>query len=125
MNFAVFYGLYPRKMARKDAEKAWRSMTADEQEKAIEALPQHLKYWKIKETAKDYIPYPASWLRAGRYDDELDIEPLKKPELPFYATEELTMRKAQEIGVTPYAGEGWQALRSRISQKIKQLEEQL
>jgi hypothetical protein len=100
-------------------------MSADEQEKAIEALPQHLKYWKIKETAKDYIPYPASWLRAGRYDDELDIEPLKKPELPFYATEELTLKKAQEVGVTPYAGEGWQALRSRISQRIKQLEEQL
>jgi len=125
MTFAVFYGLYPRKMARKDAEKAWKSMTTDEQEKAIEALPQHLKYWKIKETAKDYIPYPASWLRAGRYDDELDIEPLKKPELPFYATEELTLKKAQEVGVTPYAGEGWQQLRARISQKIKQLEEQL
>jgi hypothetical protein len=125
MTFAVFYSLYPRKMARKDAEKAWRSMTPDEQEKAIEALPNHLKYWKIKETAKDYIPYPASWLRAGRYDDELDIEPLKKPELPFYATEELTLKKAQEVGVTPYAGEGWQALRSRISQRIKQLEEQL
>jgi hypothetical protein len=122
MTFAVFYGLYPRKMARKDAEKAWRSMTADEQEKAIEALPSHLKYWKIKETAKDFIPYPASWLRAGRYDDELDREPLKKPELPFYATEELTLKKAQEVGVIPYAGEGWQALRSRISQKIKQVE---
>ena len=122
MTFDVFYGLYPRKMARKDAEKAWKSMTADEQEKAIEALPQHFKYWKVKETAKDYIPYPASWLRAGRYDDELDIEPLKKPELPFYATEELTIKKAQEVGITPYAGEGWQALRSRISQKIKQIE---
>ena len=125
MTFAVFYGLYPRKMARKDAEKAWKSMTTDEQEKAIEALPSHLKYWKIKETAKDFIPYPASWLRAGRYDDELDIEPLKKPELPFYATEELTLKKAQEVGVIPYAGEGWQQLRARISQKIKQLEEQL
>jgi hypothetical protein len=125
MTFAVFYGLYPRKMARKDAEKAWRSMTADEQEKALEALPQHLKYWKIKETAKDFIPYPASWLRAGRYDDELDIEPLKKPILPFYATEELTMQKAQEIGIVPYAGEGWAALRMRISNKMKQLESQL
>ena len=122
MSFIEFYDLYPRKMARKDAEKAWRSMTTDEQEKAIEALPRHLKYWKIKETAKDFIPYPASWLRAGRYDDELDIEPLKKPELPFYATEELTIKKAQEVGITPYAGEGWQALRSRISQKIKQIE---
>jgi len=122
--FNTFYDLYPRKMARKDAEKAWRSMTTDEQGKALEALPNHLKYWKVKETAKDYIPYPASWLRAGRYDDELDIEPIqnKKPELPFYATEELTMRKAQEVGITPYAGEGWQALRSRISQKIKQVE---
>jgi len=127
MTFAVFYGLYPRKMARKDAEKAWKSMTTDEQEKAIEALPQHLKYWNIKETAKDYIPYPASWLRAGRYEDELDIEPIqnKKPELPFYATEELTLKKAQEVGITPYAGEGWQQLRARISQRIKQLEEQL
>ena len=127
MTFSVFYGLYPRKMARKDAEKAWKSMTTDEQEKAIEALPQHLKYWKIKETAKDYIPYPASWLRAGRYEDELDIEPIqnKKPELPFYATEELTLKKAQEVGITPYAGEGWQQLRARISQRIKQLEEQL
>jgi len=127
MTFDVFYGLYPRKMARKDAEKAWKSMTTDEQEKAIEALPQHLKYWKIKETAKDYIPYPASWLRAGRYEDELDIEPIqnKKPELPFYATEELTLKKAQEVGITPYAGEGWQQLRARISQRIKQLEEQL
>lgn len=127
MSFNEFYSLYPRKMARKDAEKAWKSMTTDEQEKAIEALPNHLKYWKVKETAKDYIPYPASWLRAGRYDDELDIEPIqiKKPELPFYATEDLTMKKAQEVGITPYAGEGWPQLRQRISQRIKQLEEQL
>jgi hypothetical protein len=125
MTFDVFYGLYPRKMARKDAEKAWKSMTTDEQEKALEALPQHLKYWKIKETAKDFIPYPASWLRAGRYDDELDIQPLKKPELPWYSSEELTAKKAQEVQCPAYAGEGWQQWRARISQKIKQLEEQL
>ena len=122
MTFAVFYGLYPRKMARKDAEKAWKSMTTEEQEKAIEALPQHLKYWKIKETAKDYIPYPASWLRAGRYEDELDIEPNKKPELPWYSSEELTAKKAQEVNCPAYAGEAWAAWRSRIAQKIKQIE---
>ena len=125
MNFADFYNLYPRKMAKKDAEKAWRALTLDEQTKALDALPNHLKYWKIKETLKDYIPYPASWLRAGRYDDELDIEPIKRPELPFYATEALTLAKAQEVGVTPYAGEGWPQLRQRISNRIKQLDEQL
>jgi hypothetical protein len=122
MTFAVFYGLYPRKMARKDAEKAWKKLTLDQQLECIEAMPNYLKYWKIKETAKDFIPYPATFLNQERWTDEIDIEPLKKPELPFYATEELTLKKAQEVGVTPYAGEGWQALRSRISQKIKQVE---
>jgi hypothetical protein len=122
MTFAVFYGLYPRKMARKDAEKAWNKLTPDQQHECIEAMPNYLKYWKIKETAKDFIPYPATFLNQERWTDEIDIEPLKKPELPFYATEELTLKKAQEVGVTPYAGEGWQALRSRISQKIKQVE---
>jgi hypothetical protein len=122
MTFAVFYGLYPRKMARKDAEKAWNKLTLDQQLECIEAMPNYLKYWKIKETAKDFIPYPATFLNQERWTDEIDIEPLKKPELPFYATEELTLKKAQEVGVTPYAGEGWQALRSRISQKIKQVE---
>ena len=39
--------------------------------------------------------------------------------------EELTKFKAQEVGCPAYAGEGWQQWRSRISQKIKQLEEQL
>ena len=127
MTFNDFYNQYPRKMARKDAEKAWNRLTPVQQAECLEAMPNYLKYWKIKETAKDFIPYPATFLNQERWTDDIDIEPIqnKKPELPFYATEELTMRKAQEVGITPYAGEGWQALRSRISQKIKQLEEQL
>ena len=125
MSFIDFYNLYPRKMGRKDAERSWNRLTPDQQSDCLDAMPNYLKYWKIKETAKDFIPYPTSFLNQERWTDELDIEPIQKPELPFYATEELTMRKAQEVGITPYAGEGWQALRSRISQKIKQLEEQL
>jgi hypothetical protein len=122
MTFALFYGLYPRKMARKDAEKAWNKLTPTEQAECLEAMPNYLKYWKIKETAKDYIPYPASFLNAQRWTDEIDIEPLKKPELPWYSSEELTARKAQEVNCPAYAGEAWAAWRSRIAQKIKQIE---
>jgi len=122
VSFIDFYNLYPRKMGRKDAERSWNRLTSDQQSDCLDAMPNYLKYWKIKETAKDFIPYPATFLNQERWTDEIDIEPLKKPELPFYATEELTLKKAQEVGVTPYAGEGWQALRSRISQKIKQVE---
>jgi len=125
--FSEFYSLYPRKQGRKAAEKSWNRLNKQEQADALEALPNHLAYWKIKQTEKDYIPHPATWLNQGRWEDELDMEvkKLKKPELPFYATEELTLKKAQEVGITPYAGEGWQQLRARISAKIRQIEEQL
>lgn len=125
--FSEFYSLYPRKQGRKAAEKSWNRLNKQEQAEALEALPNHLAYWKIKQTEKDYIPHPATWLNQGRWEDELDMEvkKLKKPELPFYATEELTLKKAQEVGITPYAGEGWQQLRARISAKIRQIEEQL
>ena len=125
MSFQDFYSLYPRKMARKDAEKAWNRLTPTQQSECLEALPNYLKYWKIKETQKDYIPYPATFLNQERWTDELDLEPNKKPELPWYSSEELTARKAQEVGCPAYAGEAWQQLRARISQKIKQIEEQM
>ncbi len=125
MTFQDFYSLYPRKMGRKDAERAWNRLTPTQQKECLEAMPNYLKYWKIKETQKDYIPYPASFLNAERWTDEIDLEPNKKPELPWYSTEELTMRKAQEVGCPAYGGESWQAWRARISQKIKQLDEQL
>jgi hypothetical protein len=125
MTFQDFYSLYPRKMARKDAERAWNRLTPTQQKECLEALPNYLKYWKIKETQKDYIPYPASFLNQERWTDEIDLEPNKKPELPWYSTEELTTRKAQEVGCPAYGGETWQAWRARISQKIKQLDEQL
>ena len=114
-------------MGRKEAERSWHRLTPIQQQECLEAMPNYIKYWKVKETAKDFIPYPATFLNQERWTDELDIEPIvtKKPELPFYATEELTLKKAQEVGITPYAGEGWQQLRARISQKIKQLDEQL
>ena len=125
MTFQDFYSLYPRKMARKDAERAWNRLTSTQQKECLEALPNYLKYWKIKETQKDYIPYPATFLNQERWTDEIDLEPNKKPELPWYSTEELTTRKAQEVGCPAYGGETWQAWRARISQKIKQLDEQL
>ena len=122
MTFNDFYNQYPRKMACKDAEKAWNRLTPIQQAECLEAMPNYLKYWKIKETAKDFIPYPATFLNQERWTDDIDIEPTKKPELPWYSSEELTARKAQEVNCPAYAGEGWQQWRSRISMKIKQIE---
>jgi hypothetical protein len=127
MSFDKFYALYPRKQGRRAAEKSWQRLSSLEQQDALEALPNHIEYWKLKQTEKDFIPHPATWINQGRWEDELDMEVKKnkKPDLPWYSSEELTAQKAQEVQCPAYAGEGWQQWRSRISQKIKQLDEQL
>jgi len=118
--FDDFWDLYPKKVAKGAAIKAWQKLNKAEQSEVIKALPNHLKYWKVKSTDKDYIPYPATWLNQMRYLDELDFEESKpkKPPIPWYSTEELTLAKARELGITPYAGESYAQLRQRISTQI-------
>ena len=120
MEFQTFWELYPKKVAKGAAIKAWQKLNQAERIEAVEALPNHLKYWKFKGTDKEFIPYPATWLNQMRWLDELDFEESKpkKPALPWYSTEELTLAKAAELGITPYAGESYSQLRQRISTQI-------
>jgi hypothetical protein len=127
MSFDELWWMYPRKVAKRVAQKSFQRLTQTEQAQALEAMPNHINYWKSQDTQLAYIPHLATWLNQYRFEDEIVIEAPKankRPELPWYSSEELTIKKAQEIGVQAYAGEGWQQWRARISQKIKQLEEQ-
>jgi len=118
--FDEFWSLYPKKVAKGAAIKAWQKLNQAEKDEVMAQLPNHLKYWKLKGTEKDYIPYPATWLNQMRYLDELDFEVTTKkpPSLPWYSTDELTLAKARELGITPYAGESFAQLRQRISTSI-------
>jgi hypothetical protein len=120
MTFNEFWSKYPRKVAKKTAMQAFAKLPIEEQELAIDALDTHLDYWKLKETATDFIPHPATWLNQGRYFDELELTPkvVKKPALPWYSTEQMTMDKARELGMTPRPGEDMGQFRARIAQKI-------
>jgi hypothetical protein len=71
-----FWNAYPRHVSKKDARKAWLAIgpTSADVDKMLKALE-----WQSPEWARDgykFCPYPASWLRAARFDDE----PL--PQLP-------------------------------------------
>ena len=98
--------------------QSFLKLPMDEQELAIDALETHLEYWKLQETGTEFIPHAATWLNQGRYYDELELKPKapKKPELPWYSTEQLTMQKARELGLTPRPGEDMGQFRSRIAQ---------
>ena len=102
MSFEIFWDLYPRKVSKRVAERKFNALRADEKKLALEALPNHIKYWKTKNTEMDFIPHASTWIGQYRFEDEIVIEEPKqnkRPELPWYSSEELTIKKAQEIGV--------------------------
>lgn len=123
MSFDEFWSKYPRKVAKKTAMQAFAKLPMDEQELAVDTLDNHLAYWKLKETATDFIPHPSTWLNQGRYFDELEMKAKAptKPALPWYSTEQLTMDKARELSMQPRPGEDMGQFRARIAQKVAEL----
>jgi hypothetical protein len=123
MDFEQFWFKYPRKVAKKTAMQAFAKLPTVEQELAVDALDTHLDYWKLKETESDFIPYPATWLNQGRYFDELELtaKAIKKPALPWYSTEQMTMDKARELAMNPRPGEDMGQFRARIAQKVAEI----
>ena len=118
--FDTFWKLYPRKMAKRAALGAFNRLTKDEQAQAVEAIEQHVAYWKLKGTEMEFICHATTWLNQGRWEDELDMTPkeLKRPSLPWYSNDELTLAKGRELGLNAYAGETMGQYRQRISQTI-------
>jgi hypothetical protein len=122
MDFEDFWKRYPRKVAKKTAMQSFAKLPMDEQELALDVVDNHIEYWKLKETAMEFIPHPATWLNQGRYYDELDMKPKApvKPALPWYSTEQLTMDKARELGMQPRPGEDMAQFRTRIAERVAQ-----
>jgi hypothetical protein len=67
--FDDFWLLYPRRVAKKDANKAWARMSETDRVKALTAMVQWRRIWAQKEL--EYLPHPASWLNGERWDDEI------------------------------------------------------
>lgn len=74
--FESFWKLYPKKVAKGDARKAWLQTT-----KIRPAIAVLLKAIYAARASKgwlkdegEYIPYPATWLRQERWDDEYEVD---------------------------------------------------
>ena len=72
-SFNRFWGIYPKKVDKQDALKVWQKLKPDEE--LILAIltavnnQSAAEQW-IKENGQ-YIPSPASWLRKGKWTDEV------------------------------------------------------
>ena len=115
MSFPDFWIQYPRKVARKDAERAWERLTIAQQAKALDQISLHAMVWTLEGRAMAVVPHAATWLRGERFEDELDIPQPKVAQ--WWATEQGTMTHGAKLGLTPRAGETLQEYRGRISAK--------
>ena len=66
--FERFYEVYPKKVDRATAERAWAKIEPDEEmtEKVVQAVEASKKY-DSRFRERQYIPNPASWLNAKGY----------------------------------------------------------
>jgi len=76
--FAIFWEQYPRKVAKKDAQKAFTKLIKSQKDVDVfmGVMMDSLAYWKrTRQWKRDsgmYIPYPATWLNAGHWQDSVE-----------------------------------------------------
>ncbi len=71
IGFDNFWAIYPRKVGRANAEKAFsKASHAIGVDKILDAVKPYADSVSHKE--KKFIPHPATWLNQGRWDDELE-----------------------------------------------------
>jgi hypothetical protein len=96
--FDRFWLIYPRKVARKPAIKAWISNGCDARaDEVIAALSAQLPMFAAREI--DRVPHAASWLNAERWRDEIEAPrqgAVKAAPESFQARDEREARERRE-----------------------------
>lgn len=74
--FDDFYKVYPKKIAKADARKAWEQTRAvrPDTQTLIEAVVKQCQTEQWMKNGGAFIPYPATWLRGERWDDEIEVK---------------------------------------------------
>ena len=117
--FDEFWSLYPRKIAKATARKAWAKLSAEQQLMAAKAIDTHCQYWSAKETELEFIPHPATWLHQERWEDELVIEPKKeKQSKEWMFSNEGIDAKARELGIMGNGYDTYASLKAKCMSKL-------
>jgi hypothetical protein len=78
IDFDTFWSCYPRKVAKKDAHRAWDRINKTEHAAIMAALWCWRRYWDAR-ADPEYIMYAATYLNGERWTDELPAEYQYRP----------------------------------------------
>lgn len=73
--FEDFWQLYPRRQAKLDARKAWSKLNPSLElvQAILAAVDVQRRSQEWRKDGGQWVPLPASWLRAGRWMDEVKV----------------------------------------------------
>lgn len=120
--------MWPRKVCKKDAERAWPKLKPKQRQAAITAVPLHVQFWKATRAAGHFIPHAATWLNGARWEDEIEIPASRPAPQPargpaWWTSHTLMDMKGREVGVgSARPGESAEQYRARIQQGIMERE---
>lgn len=118
-DFDDFWNFFPRKEGKKDAAKAWASLTAEQKFAALHAIPVHVRYWDAAGRSKQYIPMCGTWIRGERWTDELEMPEADMKKDDWWKTQAGIQKKAESLGIKAKPGEDWMSLKARILAALK------
>lgn len=81
-SFDEFWHIYPKKVARHDARRAWDKLAHPDQRDALAALSYHVASWSDRD--KQFIPHAATWLRGRRWEDEIETRSQQMSDHEFF-----------------------------------------
>lgn len=76
-SFSRFWDQYPHKVGKQICLKIWKRLkpSAELAEQIIAAVQRYKRTEQWQEKSGRFIPYPATWLNEGRWEDEIPVKP--------------------------------------------------
>ena len=113
-DFAEWYAGYPRKVGKKDAEKAYKRArkSGATREALLDGLARSKRSWEREGRAKDKYPYPSTWLNQGRWEDEetMPQDVFERPVQRQPTANDVAQQMIQRIRQNPGGGDEWKEL---------------
>ena len=110
-DFDAFWSLYPRKVSKPAAVRAWNGLNLTQQHKATEVIPLWTKAWGNE--AIRFVPHAATWLNGHRFDDAVEMA-VPEPVIKEPTTEEGWIDWGSNKGIQPKTGESMSMFKARV-----------
>jgi hypothetical protein len=119
-DFDQFWAAWPKRVAKADARRAWAqtAKVRPELKVILDAIKAQSQTEQWMRGNGQFIPYPATWLRGERWDDELEVKLVGViNEKKWFETSTGIEAKGKELGLDPSQFDNWQLFKHAVMQK--------